>query len=277
MKTQSLPALAALLLLAGCLGYPPGSVRPGDSVLLRYSATDPATGAPVVAGTTVTAVAGQPSGLGADVDRALLGRHVNETFTVESRNPAGYTDTQSVSSELGRSPLENQVPTTAFEAQLGPARVGQVFRASALYNATVVAIAGGNVTYRLAVSEGQEIPIPSLGLKVVHHIEGSDLVRTLGPLPGATFSVEPTASGQTPLGLPAGSYRTRGLEGGKLVFDYSPVGADLFGKTLRFEVQVTAVRPGTAPTAPTGEYGHRMSPQVLGDASLALPAQNATA
>jgi hypothetical protein len=276
MNLRLLPALAGLLLLAGCLGYPPGTVRPGDAVLLHYTATDPA-GAMLADGATATAVAGHPSGLGAAVDRALLGRRVNDTFQVDATGPAVYTGTQSAPTALGRSPMENKVPRTAFEAQLGPAQLGQVFRAGQLYNATVVGLDAGNVTYRLLVTDGQEIPIPQLGLKIVHHIEGTDLVRTLGPLPGVAFGIAPTANGQTPLGLPAGSYRTRGVAGDKLMFDYSPVGPAFFGKTVHFQVEVTAIRPGTTPTAPSGEYGHRVSPQVLGDPNLAVPTQAPTA
>ncbi|MCA1811456.1 MAG: hypothetical protein LC623_05535 [Halobacteriales archaeon] len=269
MKT--LPALACLLLLAGCIGYPPGAVRPGDEVTLRYTATDPATGAVLEKDATLVAVAGRASGLGPDVDRALLGHKVNETFAVDATSAVGYTGRQEVPRDLGSSEMENRVPRSAFEAQLGPAKVGQSFRASSLYNATVVAVDDGNVTYRLDVQDGEEIPIPSLGLKVVHYVNGTTLVRTLGPLPGATFGLAPTPSGQTPLGLPAGSYRTRGVEGDNLVYDYSPMAPALFGKALHIEAKVTAVQPGERPAAPTGEYGHRSSPQVRGDPSIALP------
>lgn len=268
------PLLACLALLAGCLGYPPGSVHPGDTVTLRYTATDAATGA-VLDEDVAAAVAGRPSGLGPDVDRALLGRRANETFTVEARAATGYTGRQAAPTDLGSSPLQNSVPRAAFEGQLGPATVGQSFRASSLYNATVVALDAENVTYRLDVHEGQEIPIPTLGLKVVHHITGDTLVRSLGAIPGATFGISPSPNGQTPLGLPPGSYRTRGVEGGELVFDHSPVAPALFGKTVRYEVTVEAIEPGAALQGPTGEYGHRSSPQVLGDPSVALPIESA--
>ncbi|HUR64024.1 MAG TPA: hypothetical protein VM241_06040 [Candidatus Thermoplasmatota archaeon] len=265
-----LPVLACLVLLAGCLGYPAGSVRPGDAVTLTYTATDPATGQPLLPPGSTTAIAGQPSGLGPDVDRALVGRHANETFTVDAKAAASYTGTQTVPTDLGRSPIESKVARRAFEAQLGVPTVGQEFRASALYNATVVSFDGGNVTYRLKVAEGQEIPVPALGLKVVHHIEGADLVRSLAPIPGTTFGIDPAANGQTPLGLPPGSYRTQGLAGDQLVFDYSPVPAGLFGKAIHYEVKVVAVQTGSRGSAPSGEYGHRASPQLNGDPSAAL-------
>ncbi|HEX2065236.1 MAG TPA: hypothetical protein VHI93_00335 [Candidatus Thermoplasmatota archaeon] len=263
-------ALASLLLLPGCLGYPPGSARPGDAVDLIYTATDATTGQVVVEQGQASVVAGQPSMLGPGVDRALVGRAANDTFVVESSLPDTYSGTQSVPAGLGRASMESRVARALFEASLGPPSIGQEFRASALYNATVVALEGANVTYRLAVTDGQEIPIPDLGLKLVHRIEGDDLVRSLAPLPGATFSIEPGPGGQTPLGLPPGSYRTRGLEGDSLVFDHSAVAPAFFGKAVRFGVTVVAVHPRGPPPAPTGEYGHRSSPQVLGDPAGAL-------
>lgn len=265
-----LAALAVLLLLSGCLGYPPGSARPGDAVDLRFTATDAATGQVLVDQAQTSVVAGQPSLLGPGVDRAVVGRQANDTFVVESSVPGAYGGTQSVPADLGSAPLESRVARALFEASLGPPSVGQVFRASALYNATVVSVEGANVTYRLAVADGEEIPIPDLGLKLVHRIEGTQLVRSLAPLAGATFSIEPGPGGQTPLGLPPGSYRTRGLEGDRLVFDHSPVSPAFFGKTVRFGVTVIAVHARGPPSAPTGEYGHRSSPQVLGDPSSAL-------
>jgi FKBP-type peptidyl-prolyl cis-trans isomerase 2 len=265
------PALACLLLLSGCLGYPPGSVRPGDLVALHYTATD-AAGEVLAEEATATATVGQPSLLGPAVDRALAGHKANDTFTVDSNEPAAYGGTQAVPAELGTSPMESVVPRSAFQAQLGPPVLGREFRASALYNATVVAFDGGNVTYRLKVGEGQEIPVPALGLKVVHHIAGDDLVRRLAPLPGATFGIDPSPTGQTPLGLPPGSYRTRAVQGDELVFDYSPVAHMLFGKPIHFDIKIVAVRPGAAVTGPPGEYGHRSSPQLLGDASGLLNA-----
>jgi FKBP-type peptidyl-prolyl cis-trans isomerase 2 len=264
-----LPLLACLVLLAGCLGYPPGAIRPGDDAVVRYTATDPLSGQVLVPSDPATSTAGKASGLGPDIDRALVGHLANDTFSLDATAPARYTGSQAVSADLGRSPLQSQVPVAAFQAQLGPPHVGQEFRASALYNATVVDASGGNVTYRLKVADGQEIPVPSLGLKVVHRIDGTQLVRSLAPLPGTTFGVEPSATGQTPLGLPPGSYRSRSLEDGRLTFDYSPVLPAFFGRTLHFDVTVLAVHPNVAPPAPSGEYGHRASPQLLGDPAAA--------
>jgi hypothetical protein len=162
--------------------------------------------------------------------------------------------------------MQSSVPRSAFEGQLGPPVMGKAFRASALYNATVVGFDAGNVTYRLDVRDGQEIPIPTLGLKVVHHVQGDTLMRSLAPLPGATFPIDPSPTGQTPLGLPAGNYRTRGLEGDRLVFDYSPLLSEFFGKAVRFTVTVDEVHAGVPKVVP-GEYGLRSSPQLLGDPS----------
>ena len=251
--------------LAGCIGYAPDAVHPGDRVEVRYDAYDLATGeALAVANTTILSL-GTESPLGYDVERALVGHRVNETVTVESRGDAGRTMSQVVMApaELGRFPLpQQQVGTVAaYKRAVGQDPVtGDTFQFDQQGStATVLSVSGGNFTFRTTPPEDQ--PHPDFGLLVHFARDGDEGVATLVPM-----DQRPAFTLQTPSGpfAAAGTYQVTGASGGNVTFAYSPLtNGKLLGRDLRLVVTVLSPPEHAPASHPTGNYGARQG-QYLG-------------
>jgi hypothetical protein len=260
---KAILVLLLLMPLAGCIGYPPDAARFGDRASISYDAYDLATGQVVLRNATAQLVVGSPSAVGLDVSRALIGNRVGDTLRVESRNDPGrlLTQTRYSPSELDRFPAQQSVPRTSFEFTLGPAEVGQEypFRAARL---TVTQLNETHVTIRYLDAD---TPVPEFGLRQVFTVSGDQVTVRIEPMENAA-----TFQGPIEGLLPdAGTYRARGMDGDRVVYDFNPVAhKDLVGKDLVFQVTVLSVTRGNAvPQAPEGEYGHRASPQLLRDPS----------
>ncbi len=279
MKALPLLVLAALAsaTLAGCFGYPPGSARPGDTVTVRYTALDPATGAVVKDTQMVSfAVGSGSSGLGADVERAVVGLLPNATTVVASPASArAYTAVREAPQEFQRNAQVQTYNTTAFTQQVGTPVVGMTFPAFG-YNATMLLVTPQEVTFRLDAKDGARQDFPQYGLSVVYRSEGDQLLKVLEPMPGSTFSLfyENQIALQCFLpdgtlgACPVGSYEVLPAQGGHLRFGFFP-GTDrtLLAKSLTFQLTLVSVKAGAPPASPAGAYGVRASPQVLGDPS----------
>ena len=277
-----LPVLAAALLLAGCFGFPPGTIRPGDSVTLKYTATDLATGQVLAQDATATFVAGSgASGLGHDLERAVIGHKANDTFTLDSRGDTGraFDQTVEVSQLFDSRAVVQHYDTANFTKALGTPRVGMNFTAYG-YNATLTDVNPSQVTFRLAARDGLRQEFPDFGLTMVYSTQGGNLVKVLEPTPGKVFTIgfagqialrAINADGTT-APLPAGTYKVLPATGGNLRFSHSAgTAAALLGRDVAFTATIVSVAPGTqAPLPVTGEYGHRSSPQLQGDPRTAL-------
>ena len=297
-----LAALTAALLLAGCIGYPAGSIRPGDSVTVQYTATDLATGQVLAKDATATFVAGSgASGLGHDLENAILGLKANDTFSLDSRGDTGRAFTQTaLANAIFDSRAAQQIyNTSAFAQAVGEPVVGMQFHAYG-YNATLTNVTPQLVSFTLIGNDGFRQPFPDYGLTMVYSTQDGKLVKTLEPTPGVVFTL--TFAGQVALDrlnpdgstepFPAGTYRVQPAQGTHLVFDYSPAtNAALIGHDVSFQAKIVQVQPGaqTAPGAAscanehpdaTPCYGLRHSPQLQGDPSTVIappPASTTTA
>ncbi|HUR62763.1 MAG TPA: hypothetical protein VM286_10445 [Candidatus Thermoplasmatota archaeon] len=301
-RIPSALALALVLLpLAGCLGYPPGTIRPGDTVTVTYTATDLATGKVLARDQTATFVAGSgASGLGRDLERAVLGHRTNDTLSLESRGDAGRGFNQVVEAQqvFDSRDIVQTYNTSAFEDALKEkATVGMAFSAFG-YNATVTDVTPALVTFRLTPRDGARQGFPEYGLTMVDSTQGGKVVRTLEPTPGVVFTVgyagqialQALQADGTSEPFPAGTYKVLPAAGGHLRFSYSAGTATaLLEKDVRFEAKIVAVEPGvrTAPVVegcrdPAGTstanaklprcYGARNSPQLDSDPAKAFGA-----
>jgi FKBP-type peptidyl-prolyl cis-trans isomerase 2 len=268
----ALPALGLVaLLVAGCMGTPPGSARPGDSVTIEYSAFDLESGDALRENRTVTFTVGEgESGLGSTVEGSLRGHRANETYTVEVRaDPSlDYSERVEVNRSLSPIPTHQTAPRADFAQYVGEPTVGQTFDAYGIYTGKVTNVTNDTVSFQVIAEDGQEDPVPSVGATLVTHVTETALLRRLDPVDGATFTIQPPSPFQptTPLGLQAGSYRVAGSTDGKLLYDRSASAqTDLVGRELRVVVHVLEVTPAQAPVPTVGNYGARDSPQVNGD------------
>jgi hypothetical protein len=269
-RPTRLVPLALAVLLAGCFGVPPGTVRAGDTVTVSYVATD-ASGAVVAQGATATFVAGHPAaGLGPDLGNAVVGRHANETVSLTTRL-ADAVEAAQLFDERARVQTYN---TSAFAKAVGTPTVGMNFSAYG-YNATLTAVTPELVTFELLARDGLRQPFPEYGLTMVYSSQGDQLVKTLEPTPGKVFAIDfagqialqaihPDGTGEP---LPAGTYRVLPASGGRLHFAHT-AGPDaaLLDQDVTVALTIVTVEGGQggAPQV-TGGYGARYSPQLRGD------------
>jgi hypothetical protein len=114
--------------------------------------------------------------------------------------------------------------------------------------------------------DGTRVPFPQYGVDVVYGTQGTERVRLLEPRTGSVFTIQ--TQDQNGPDLAPGTYKVLGLSGGKVRFATSPgTDAALVGRDLHFVVTLLDVQPGQPPAIPSGQYGVRASPQVLGDVS----------
>lgn len=281
-------AIALLLPLSGCFGYPPGTVRTGDTVTITYTATDLATGQILAKDATATFVAGSgASGLGHDLERAIVGHRANETFQLESRQDTGrdFSQVLEAAQEFDSRAIVQTYNTTAFEKAVTTAKVGLEFNAFG-YNATVTAVDPQLVTFNLVPRDGLRQPFPEYGLTMVYSTQDGKLVKTLEATPGVVFTIG--FAGQIALQaihpdgttepFPVGTYKVLPAQGGHLRFSYSAGTATaLLGKDVKFDATIVSVEPG-AHAAPVvqGGYGARNSPQLQSDPAKVFGAGSGT-
>lgn len=277
----SVPALLlglglVALLFAGCMGTPPGSAKPGDSVTIEYSAFDLGSGDALRENRTVTFTVGEgESGLGSTVEASLRGHRANETYTVEVRGDPSldYSEDVAVNRSLSPIPTQQSAPRADFAQYVGEPSVGQTFDAYGIYTGQVTNVTNDTVSFQVMADDGQEDPVPSVGATLVTHVTGTALLRRLDPVAGATFTIQPPSPFQptTPLGLQAGSYKVVGATDTKLLYARSASAqTDLVGRDLRVVVHVIEVTPAEEPVPTGGNYGAGKSPQVSGDPAQAL-------
>ena len=263
------PLALAAILASGCLGYPAGSARPGDTVTIEYTARDPATGEAILLNRTALFPLGSgESGLGPDVERSLVGMQVNETRTV--RSPAanrGFDGKQHLNATLGHGPGTTTVPTPTLRQAFGNITAGFSFSFNQYFNATVVSVGEAETTVRL-VPNGQAQEVPDLGVRVRGIALGDQVALALEPMVGTTFRLLLAVDD---LGLPAGSYKVEGRDGDRIAFAYTPAALDLVGRDIEVTARLVSVAPGAVPDA-GGNYGARRGASGTGVASLTASA-----
>ncbi|MEK6976145.1 MAG: FKBP-type peptidyl-prolyl cis-trans isomerase [Candidatus Thermoplasmatota archaeon] len=287
MKPVHLLLIAAVVLAgAGCTGLPEGAADFGDTVTVRYSATD-LNGVVLRPERTATFVVGSgSSGLGLGFERGVRGLVAGEnaTFVVSDDPSLGFNTPVEVDRALQPIPMHQDAPRQDFEDNVGPASVGQQFAAFGIYTATVTAVHASTVNFTITTSDVdfdgesdvQEDAVASVGAILVTTPDGTFLQRSLKPNVGATFTVQPPSASnpQTPLGLTPGTYRTLGATEDKLQYAFSTSTAqDLIAKDVRFKVTVVRIVAGNHEVEPVdGNYAARNSPYVNGDPDSVLGA-----
>ncbi len=284
--TKLLLALAAVaaFTLSGCAGLtglPEGSADFGDMVTVSYSAAD-LDGNQVRPARTATFVLGSGhSGLGLAFERGLRGHAVNDNFTVTARDDPSleFGRTVEVDRELQGIDQQQSASKRDYEANVGPASVGQTFAAFGIYTATVTNVTADRVSFTISAAQDQRDPVPSVGAVLVSDPDGTTIHRILDPTVDATFTINPpTASNpNTPLGLAPGTYKTLGATATKLQYSYSIAGGlDVLGKDLRVTATILRLTPGSHAVEPVdGNYVARPSPYVNGDPESVLDARPA--
>ena len=281
MTRLLLLAATAVLLLSGCTGLPAGAADLGDTVTVRYAIHD-LDGNVLRPERTATFVVGTGgSGLGLGFERGVRGHLVNEntTLTVRDDPSLAFGKTVEVDRQLQGIDQVQDAPRRDFEANVGPATVGQTFPAFGIYTATVTGFTADRVNFTIEAKPDQHDPVPSVGAVLVSQGDGTTIHRSLDPTVGATFVINPPTSTNpnTPLGLAPGTYKTLGATETKLQYSYSSSGSlDLVGKDLRFTFTITSIRPGSHDVEPVGgNYVARPSPYVNGDPEAVLGAKPA--
>jgi hypothetical protein len=269
-------AVLALFAGAGCTG-PGVGPQPGDTVDLSYAIAD-SNGTVLRSVVTTSFVYGtEHSGLGTPVDDALRGHRTNETVTITL--PA-YGERVEIARALA--PIEgNQSASRAdFTTYVGEPTLGKTFQAYGIYTGVVSGFDNDTVFFHVVAQDGLETPVPTVGATLVTHVVRGNLTRTLDPVVGATFAIQPPSpfNPSTPLGLPAGSYKVLGATDASLQYGRSiSPDPDLTGKDLTVQVTITRIGHAVAPIPTSGNFGVRSSPQVKGDPSSVLgPAGTAT-
>jgi hypothetical protein len=258
MNRLLVPIAVAALLASGCLGYPPGSARPGDTVTIEYTARDPGTGEAIALNrTALFALGSGGSGLGADVEQALVGMRVNETRTVHS--PAAsrsFDQRRHLNDTVAHGPAVTTVRTATLRQAFGNVSAGYAFAYNQYFNATVESVGDTDTSVRLAPTAGVE-EVPDLGVKVRGvALSAEQVALALEPMVGTVFRL-PMAIEE--LGLPAGSYKVLGAEEGRIVYAYSPAALDLVDRDLDVTARLVSIAPGEAPDH-GGNYGIRRAP-----------------
>lgn len=271
----SLLALAA----AGCFGDAPGSAHAGDVVVVRYTAWDLETGQLLGEANTTTpafALGSGESGLGLDVERALVGHRQNDTVEVRSSEAAArsYTQTLVLPPWFGEPPANHTVSISALHQDdiLLAIPVGGSAAVAAGLNATVIARDATTLVWQWDVREGQHFRVPDVeGVDYVFHPRGDRLNITLEGRSGAEFFIPaqpglPDAAVQTTVrGVGAGHYRVLASSDGMLRFSYAP-DTPLFQKAIRVQATLVQVHtPSGVPAPVGGNYGAHGSPQLVGD------------
>ncbi len=252
MKTLPLD-LAALVAvsLSGCFG---GS--PHASVLLSCNATGP-DGAAVPL----------PAQFGVDLATPWGRTFANKVVNTTIASPAvvdghSYCAIIETPQEFQRVAATQTYDTAQFTELVGMPIVGMRFSAFS-YNATMVAVDAKLVTFELAARDGQRSEFPQYGLALTHRSESGDRVQVLEPIVGATFRI--LQPNQIALPLPVGSFRALPAANGHLRYGYvASTDISLLNKPLDVAVTILAIQRDALP-APSGLYGARVSPQVLGD------------
>lgn len=285
------PVLAALALavlsVAGCTGLPEGSADFGDTVTVRFSATDD-NGTVLRPERTSTFVLGSgASGMGLGFERALRGalQGENLTFAVTDDPSLGFRDVVEVDRALPPIQRHQDASRRDFEANVGPAFAGQQFPAFGVYTATVTGITTDRVNFTIDLRDAdldgfpdasQEDPVPSVGAILVSEASESQILRSLKPNVGATFTINPPspANPSTPLGLAPGTYRTVGANDDSIEYSKSTsASADLIGKTVHFKATILRLVVGEHDAEPVdGNYAARDAPYVNGDPDSVLDA-----
>jgi hypothetical protein len=265
-------AAIALPLLSGCFGYPEGTIRPGDSVTIRFDAVDPNTGQTLATARTVQFTVGSGgSGLGMDVERRLVGHRENDTFELESRDDASrqYYGEYTIDRYLEPFPADNVVDRETFTDGIGAPSVGMTFPIQQVYRARVTAFNETHVEYRFDYDDQpDEIDAPAFGVILVLYNDGDDVMRRLDPVVGATFSVRPPSpfSAPPPFPLEPGSYQVTGATDEHVLLAYNP-GQDprFLVPDLDISITITAHDAAARSNDPVdGNYAARDSPQVRG-------------
>lgn len=274
-KPLALAAVAAFL-LAGCMGLPPGAADHGDSVTIAYTAYDLDSGAALRANRTVTFTVGDgDSGLGSRVESAVRGHRANDTFEVAVRDDPSlaYSEPVAVNRTLSPIPAHQSAARADFAQYVGEPTVGMTFDAYGIYTGQVTNVTDNAVSFRVLAEDGQQNAVPSVGATLVTRVTDTALLRTLDPVEGATFTVQPPSPFQptTPLGLQAGSYKVVGATDTQILYVRSTSGlTDLVGHDLRVVVHVLEVTHAEAPVPTGGNFGARGHSQASGDPSTVL-------
>jgi len=290
---QALLVAAILASTAGCTGLPEGAADFGDTVQVRYSATD-LNGTVLRPERTISfAIGSGTSGLGLGFERGVRGLVVGEnaTFVVSDDPSLGFAgDPIEVDRALQPIPMHQDAERQDFEDNVGAASVGQQFAAFGIYTATVTAVTPTRVNFTITTddldldgeADPQQDPVPSVGAILVTTPDGVSLQRELAPDVGRVFTVNPPTASQpqTPLGLSPGTYRTLGATDDKILYVFSTSASqDLIGKDIRFHVSVIRIVPGDHEVEPDcGEedsgddcnYAARDSPYLRGDPDSVL-------
>lgn len=268
----------ASIAASGCTGIPEGTAANGALVTIDWTARDPQTGEVLAEGQDLRFVVGQGgSGLGRDLERSVVGRQENQTYSFVSEDDPTRAFEEEVRTPqlLGSDPAQGEVPIAAFRRSIGhDPEVNETFEFNPFYEAKVVAVGETNLTYRFHLPGGeQRDPVGFVGAVLVSRIEDGQLVRTLEPQVGARFTVDPPSpqNPATPLGLEPGAYVTVGAEDGDIIYRRSSV-ADpaLADRPVEFEVTVQEVQRlvGGTTELEEGNYGRRPgSPYLNGDPS----------
>lgn len=258
---KSILFLSTALLLSGCLGVPDGAGDVGDSVTVDWAAFDSITGTRLAGASGLTFVIGSgDSGLGAEVERAVIAQVPGETIRIQVELSSRAT----ADAVFGPFDLELSVPRLDFERAIGAPSLNQTFQVS-FYDASVTAFDDAQVTYRVHAVDGQRDPVDFVGATLVTHVDGDQMTQELDPIVGATFTIQPSQTGETALGLAPGAYKSVGREGDQIVFDYIAGGnVDLIGVPVDLEVTVTSVRAANAAPPNLDNLGVRVSPQLGG-------------
>jgi len=269
---------AAVALAAGCLGVPPGSADTGDSVTIQYSARDLANGNLLRDNRTATFTVGAgDSGLGLAVEKAMRGHRQGDVFTVTVQHDPSldYSAAASVNRTLAPIPTNQTAPRSDFTNYVGEPTIGKTFPAYGVYTGVVTQADNDTVWFEVQATDGQQDPVASIGAVLVTHVMPGMLMRSLDPVNGSTFAIQPPSPFQptTPLGLQPGSYRVVGATADKILYARSAsTESDLIGKSLRVDVTVVQVTTVESPVPTGGNFGVRSSPQVHGDPSSVLGA-----
>lgn len=205
------------------------------------------------------------SPLGFAAEQQIAGMRANETRTFEAGGAGGYTGTQSVARIVDGGAFVQDIPLNEFEFFFHPdPEPGQEFEYNILHEARVEAVEGNTVRIRVLAEEGQTAPADFVGVTIETHVNETGYHYELVPQTGTRFVVQPAqGQGGTPLNLPPGGYRTRGVEGDQIVYDYTPDRTTLVDRDVRYVVELVGVAP-VEDAVPTGDYGKRRSPVLAG-------------
>ncbi len=282
-----IPALAAALVLAGCLGA--SGVTNGSTVTILFTALDDGQ---VIADPLLTGPQGPgliqdrvatfqvgtgSSGMGFAFESRFLGLDVNESAEFTVHVPGGFVEERRIDAVFPPSPVSATVPRNEFVRFVGREPVvGDSFDLT-FFPARVDAVNETAVTYSVQPEEGQRDHVPFVGAYLVTEIQGNQLIQHLEPDVGATFAIQPSQGGTT-LNLQPGSYRVLGVEDDQLVYEFNPMTTMhvLLDREVTFQVTILQLQGGAQQATPVdGNYGVRTSPQIGVGSSNIMPSEGA--